>query len=90
MILPLISPALFSALFFTFVKSMTAISAVIFVVSGRWNLVTIGILGSVENSDLSQAAAYSTVLILIVLAAMVALRKITNILSYRRRLLGAG
>ena len=39
---------------------MTAISAVIFVVSGRWNLITVAILGFVENSDFSQAAALSS------------------------------
>jgi iron(III) transport system permease protein len=49
---------------------MTAISAVIFVVSGRWNLITIAILGSVENSDLSQAAAFSIVIIVFILLAL--------------------
>ena len=39
------------------IKIPLAISAVIFVVSGKWNLITIAILGSVENSDLAQAAA---------------------------------
>jgi len=79
--LPLIKPAFFSGLFYTFVKSMTAISAVIFVVSGRWNLVTVAILGSVENSDLAQAAAYSYVLITIVVIAMGIMRWLTGKLS---------
>jgi iron(III) transport system permease protein len=69
-ILPLISPAFFAGLAYSFVRCMTAISAVIFVVSGRWNLITVAILGLVENSDLSQAAAFSTVLILLVLVAL--------------------
>lgn len=68
--LPLITPAFYSGLAFTFVKCMTAISAVIFVVSGKWNLITIAILGSVENSDLSQAAAFSVVIILFILLAL--------------------
>lgn len=69
-VLPLIAPAFFSGLAYGFVRCMTAISAVIFVVSGRWNLITVAILGLVENSDLSQAAAFSMVLIVLVLAAL--------------------
>ncbi|WP_333640870.1 iron ABC transporter permease, partial [Mesotoga prima] len=37
--LPLIMPAFFSALVFAFVRAMTAISAAIFLVSARWNLI---------------------------------------------------
>ncbi|MDI3516510.1 MAG: iron(III) transport system permease protein [Thermotogota bacterium] len=84
--MPLMMPALFTALFYTFVKSMTAISAVIFVVSGKWQLITVAILGSVENSDLAQAAAYSYVLIGFVVAAMFLLRWVTNIFSYQERI----
>ena len=69
-VLPLIAPAFFTGLAYSFVRCMTAISAVIFVVSGRWNLITVAILGLVENSDLSQAAAFSMVLIMLVLAAL--------------------
>ena len=49
---------------------MTAISAVIFVVSGRWNLITVAILGFVENSDFSQAAALSMILIAFVMTGL--------------------
>jgi iron(III) transport system permease protein len=68
--LPLMAPAFFSGLAYSFVRCMTAISAVIFVVSGRWNLITVAILGLVENADLSQAAAFSLVLIAIVLLVL--------------------
>jgi iron(III) transport system permease protein len=68
--LPLITPAFFSGLAYSFVRCMTAISAVIFVVSGKWNLITIAILGLVENADLSQAAAFSLVLVAIVLLVL--------------------
>jgi iron(III) transport system permease protein len=68
--LPLIAPAFYSGLAFTFVKCMTAISAVIFVVSGKWNLITIAILGAVDNADLSQAAAFSVVVIIFILLAL--------------------
>jgi iron(III) transport system permease protein len=64
---------------------MTAISAVIFVVSGKWNLITIAILGSVENSDLSQAAAFSIVIIVFVLLALWLIQFLVNRLGGGRR-----
>jgi iron(III) transport system permease protein len=65
-VLPLIAPAFFTGLAYAFVRSITAISAVIFVVSGRWNLVTVSILGFVENADLARAAALCVILVAIV------------------------
>jgi len=57
---------------------MTAISAVIFVVSGKWNLITIAILGFVDNSRYAQAAAMSNLLIIIVLIALGIIQLIVN------------
>ncbi|RKX85418.1 MAG: iron ABC transporter permease, partial [Spirochaetes bacterium] len=68
--LPMIAPAFFSGLVYSFVKAMTAISAIIFVVSGKWNLSTVAILGFVDNSQYAQAAAMSMILIAIVLVAL--------------------
>jgi iron(III) transport system permease protein len=68
--LPLILPAFYSGLAFTFVKCMTAVSAVIFVVSGQWNLITIAILGAIENANLGEGAAYSVVIIIFILIAL--------------------
>ncbi|MEI9477960.1 MAG: iron ABC transporter permease [Deltaproteobacteria bacterium] len=84
--LPLITPAFYSGLAFTFVKCMTAISAVIFVVSGKWNLITIAILGSVENSDLSQAAAFSVVIIVFILLALWLIQYLVNQMGGGRRI----
>ena len=68
--LPMIAPAFFSGLAFSFVKAMTAISAIIFVVSGKWNLITVAVLGFVDNSQYAEAAAMSLLLIAIVLVAL--------------------
>lgn len=46
---------------------MTAVSAVIFLVSASYNLLTVSIMSQVDAGKLGVAAAYSTVLILIVL-----------------------
>lgn len=66
-VLPLVSSAFLSGLVYVFVRCMTAISAVIFVVSGDWQLLTVALLGEVDNAALSHAAAYGCVIIAIVL-----------------------
>jgi iron(III) transport system permease protein len=76
--LPMIAPAFFSGLVFGFVKAMTAISAVIFVVSGKWNLITVAILGFVDNSRYASAAAASLLLIAIVLVSMAVIQLVVN------------
>jgi len=76
--LPMITPALFSSLANSFVRSMTAISAIIFVVSGRWNLITVAILGFVDNSQYAQAAAMSLLLVAIVVIALGLIQLVTN------------
>lgn len=66
--IPLIKEAFFSGLVYSFVRSMTAISAVVFLVSASYNLLTVAIMSQVDVGRLGVAAAYSTVLIGIVLA----------------------
>jgi len=69
-ILPLMRPALLAALVFSFVRAMTAISAVIFLVSAEYNMATSYIIGRVENNDYGIAIAYCTTLILVMLTAI--------------------
>ena len=68
--LPLVRPAFFSALVFAFVRAMTAISAAVFLVSANWNLMTVQILSEVGSGRYNAAAAYSIVLLAIVVAAI--------------------
>ena len=68
--LPLIRPAILSALVYSFVRAMTAISAVIFLVSARHDMATSYIIGRVENNEYGIAIAYSTVLIVVMLIAI--------------------
>ncbi|MEO0633989.1 MAG: iron ABC transporter permease [Pseudomonadota bacterium] len=69
-ILPLLRPAILAALVFSFVRAMTAISAVIFLVSAEYDMATSYIIGRVENNDYGLAIAYSTTLIFVMLAAV--------------------
>jgi iron(III) transport system permease protein len=49
---------------------MTAISAVIFLVSARYDLATSYIVGRVENNEYGIAIAYATALIFVMLAVI--------------------
>ena len=49
---------------------MTAVSAVVFLVSANYDMATTYILGRVENGDYGLAIAYSSVLILVMLAVI--------------------
>jgi iron(III) transport system permease protein len=65
--LPLILPAFIAGLIFSFARHMTSLSAIIFLSTGKWRILTLEILDSVERRGLSVSAAYSVVLIAIVL-----------------------
>ncbi|WP_298873799.1 iron ABC transporter permease [uncultured Bradyrhizobium sp.] len=71
-VLPLLKPALVAALIYSFVRSITSVSAVIFLVSAEYNLSTAYIVGRVEAGEFGLAIAYSSVLI-VVMAAGIAL-----------------
>ena len=68
--LPLMIPAFFSALIFAFVRGMTAISAAIFLVSHKWQFMTVQIMSMVESGSIGGASAFSVILVLIILAAI--------------------
>jgi iron(III) transport system permease protein len=69
-VLPLLRPAIVAALVYSFVRAITAVSAVIFLVSARYNLATAYIVGRVEAGEFGLAIAYSSVLIVVMLAAI--------------------
>ncbi|MBN1139341.1 MAG: iron ABC transporter permease [Anaerolineae bacterium] len=76
--LPLITPALLAGLIFSFTRHMTSLSAIIFLVSARWRIVTASILSEWEQGGISIAAAYSTTIIILVLIAIGVLYFVVN------------
>jgi len=76
--LPLIKPAFFSGLSYSFVRSMTAVSAIIFLVSARWNHLTALILAQTEIMRLGAASVLSLVLIIIVMSVFYLLGKLVG------------
>lgn len=76
--LPLILPALLAGLIFSFTRHMTSLSAIIFLVSAKWRIVTASILSEWEQGGVSIAAAYSTLIILFVMIAIAVLNIATK------------
>ncbi len=66
-VMPLVRPAFLTSMSYTFVRSMTAVSAIIFLISARWNHLTVLIFNFSENLRFGLASVLSTVLIAIVL-----------------------
>jgi iron(III) transport system permease protein len=77
-ILPLIKPAVFSALVYSFIRSITSVSAVIFLVSADYNLASAYIIGLVENNQFGVPIAYSTTLIAIMGIAIFGLNQLVG------------
>ncbi len=73
-IAPLLGPAILAALTYSFVRAMTSVSAVIFLVSAKHNMATSFIVGRVENGEFGIAIAYSAVLIVTMITAIVLLQ----------------
>ena len=68
--LPLIVPAFFAGLGVVFIRSMTAISATIFLVSIGWTLITVRILENLTELALGPAAAFSVFVVVVVFAVV--------------------
>ncbi|MCT4660777.1 MAG: iron ABC transporter permease [Tissierellales bacterium] len=64
--LPMIKPAFFSGLVYSFSRSMTLVSTIIFLVSARHSLLTVAIMSQIDQGRVGVASAYSTILIIIV------------------------
>ncbi len=82
--LPLILPAFFAGLGVVFIRSMTAISATIFLVSIGWTLVTVKILENITELALGPAAAFSVLVVAIVFVVVYVIGRVL------RRLRAAG
>ena len=67
-ILPLLKPALLSALVTSFVKAMTTVSAIIFLVTADTRVATAYILNRVEDGEYGIAIAYGSILIVVMMS----------------------
>jgi len=84
-IFPLLKPAITTALVYSFVRSITSISAVIFLVSAKYDMATSYIIGLVENGQYGTAIAYSSMLIVVMLSCVVGVQKLVGSRRLRRQ-----
>jgi len=84
-LLPLVRPAVVAALVYSFVSAMTSISAVIFLTSPRFDMATVNIVGRAEVGEYGYATAYASVLIVLMVAAVVAIRALVGTRQVSRR-----
>ncbi len=85
-VFPLIKPAIVSGWVFGFVRSITAISAVIFLTTARTRVATVVILNRIEAGTLGIASAYSTILILIILAVILIMYSLVSKIGTRQEI----
>ncbi len=66
-VLPLLRPAILSALIYSFVRAITTVSAIIFLVTPDTRVATSYILNRVEDGEYGMAIAYGSILIVVML-----------------------
>ena len=86
--LPLIKDSFLSGLVTTFVRSITAISAIILLVTPQYLLITTQINEFAEKGKYGVACAYATILIAIVYASIVIMNLVTKYFGTSRKIKG--
>ncbi len=86
--LPLIKDSFFSGLVTTFVRSITAISAVILLVTPRFLLITCRINEYAEKGEYGVACAYATILIMITYAAILIMNTVLKHFGTSKKIKG--
>jgi iron(III) transport system permease protein len=77
-VLPLLRPAMVGALVYGFVRAVTTVSAVVFLVTAEYELATTYIILRVINGDYGLAIAYSCALIALMLAVILLIQLVVG------------
>ncbi len=83
--LPLLKPAIVATLVFSFVHAMTAVSAIIFLVTAKTNMATAYIVNRVEAGEYPLAIAYSALLIVFMLVVILLVQMVIGERKLGRR-----
>ncbi|MCK4709896.1 MAG: ABC transporter permease subunit, partial [Gammaproteobacteria bacterium] len=83
--LPIILPAILSIAVFFFMRSMVTLSAVIFLVSPSVNMAAVSVMLLDDAGNTTQAAAFSTLIIAIVLSTLIALNLLLKLFKVKAR-----
>ena len=84
-VMPLLRPAILATLVFSFTHAMTAVSAVIFLATAKYNLSTVYIINRVEAGEYPLAIVYSSVLMAFMLAVLLGMQKLVGEARLGRR-----
>jgi iron(III) transport system permease protein len=87
-VMPLLRSAILVTLVFSFTRAMTAVSAVIFLATAKYNLSTVYIINRVEAGEYPLAIVYSTVLMAFMLAVLLGVQKLVGEARLGRRAAG--
>lgn len=87
--LPLLKPAIIATLVFSFVHAMTAVSAIVFLVTAKYNMATVYIVNRVEAGEYPLAIAYSSLLIVFMLVVVLGIQRIVGERKIGRRAVAA-
>ena len=87
-VMPLLRSAILVTIVFSFTRAMTAVSAVIFLATAKYNLSTVYIINRVEAGEYAVAIVYSTVLMLFMLGVLLAMQKLVGEARLGRRTAG--
>jgi len=72
--IPMIKNAFLNGLLFTFARSMTLVSTVIFLISAKYKLLTTSIMAQIDVGRMGVASAYCTILIIVVSITMLLIK----------------
>lgn len=82
-VLPFMAPTVLSVFFFLFMRSMVTLSAVIFLVTPTVNVASVSVMHLDQAGFVSQAAAFSTLIIVVVAGALLTMRLILGRVTRR-------
>jgi iron(III) transport system permease protein len=88
-LLPILRPAIVTAMTYSFVRAVTAVSAVIFLTTGEYNLATVYIVGRADVGEYGIAIVYSTVLIVVMMAVLLGVQALVGERRLGRRAAGS-
>lgn len=84
-LLPLLRPAIVAALVYSFVSSVTAVSAVVFLISPDYGWSTAYILSRIEGGHYGVSIAYSSAIIVVLIVAIVIIQLGVGTARHERR-----
>ncbi|HSU06159.1 MAG TPA: iron ABC transporter permease [Acetobacteraceae bacterium] len=77
-LLPMLRPAIITAMTYSFVRAVTAVSAVIFLATGRFNLATVYIVGRADVGEYGVAIVYAAVLIIVMMLVLLGIQMVVG------------